>query len=184
MLSYNDLYEYLRKEKYSEQLQTLPKDFISKFSEYMSTARKKFANIEINEFAEEIFKEKRQYENSMAIFRELMLRRKRKILNLVFIAAETGIMKRDFADLLPFEQDLFERLVMAINDADKSLSELLNGKLPEEKNRMIIIKEDIEQFIDLSGEVVGPFKKGNLVNIDAKVADILVSDGKAQFVEN
>ena len=127
MLSYNDLYEHLRKEKYSEHLQNLPKDFVPRFSEYMALTRKKFANIEINEFAEEILKEKKQYENSMAIFRELMLRRKKKILNLVFIAAETGIMKRDFADMLPFEQALFERLVMAINDADKSLSELLKS---------------------------------------------------------
>ena len=184
MFSYNDLYEYLRKEKYSEQLQALPKDFVLQFSEYMVNTRKSFSNVSINELDEDFLKAKKQYENAMAIFKELMLRRKKKILNLVFIAAETGIMKRDFADMLSFERDMFERLVLTVDDADKSLNELLNGKPAETKNKMIIVKEDIEQFVDMSGEIIGPFKKGNLVNLDSKVAEILVSGGKAMFVDD
>jgi len=183
MLTYNDLYEYLRKEKYGEQLQSLSKDFVRQFSDYMSETRKKFSDVSIDNFSDDVLKEKKQYENAMAIFKELMLRRKKKILNLVFIAAETGVMKKDFADMLSFEQDLFERLVMAVNDADKSLSELLNGKPLESKNKMVIVKEDIEQFVDMAGEIIGPFKKGSLVNLDTQVAEILVSGSKAMFVE-
>lgn len=184
MLDYNDLYENLRKEKYSEQLQSLPKDFISQFSSFMAETRKKFSDVGVDDFGEEILKEKKQYENAMAIYKELMLRRKKKILNLVFVAAETGIMKRDFTDMLSFEQDMFERLVMAVDDADKSLNEEMNGKPLETKNKMIMVKEDIEQFVGMAGETIGPFKKGNLVNLDSQVADILVSDGKAMFVDS
>jgi len=183
MINYSDLYEYLRKEKYGEQLQHLPKDFVRQFSEYMAETRKRFSDISVDNFSDDVLKEKKQYENAMAIFKELMLRRKKKILNLVFVAAETGVMKRDFADMLSFEQDLFERLVMAVDDADKSLSELLNGKPLEKTNKMIMIKEDVEQFVDMSGEIIGPFKKGTLVNLDMQVADILVSGKKAMFVD-
>jgi DNA replication initiation complex subunit (GINS family) len=185
MLTYNDLYEFLRKEKYSEQLQNLPKDFVIEFGKYMTETRKKFSDVGLGMegFTEDLLRDKKQYENAMAIYKELMLRRKRKILNLVFVAAETGIMKRDFADMLPFEQDLFERLVMAVDDADKSMSETMNGKPLESKNRMILVKDDIEQFVDMSGGVVGPFKKGNLVNLEAQVGGILVEGGKAMFVE-
>ena len=107
MLTYNDLYEFLRKEKYSEQLQKLPRDFVKEFSSYMVETRKRFSNVEVDSFSDDILKEKKQYENAVAIFKELMLRRKKKILNLVFIAAETGVMKRDFTDMLSFEKDLF-----------------------------------------------------------------------------
>jgi DNA replication initiation complex subunit (GINS family) len=184
MLSYNDLYEILRKEKYSEQLQPLPKSFLEQFSTYMKETRKKFSDISVGDFDDQVLREKKQYENAMTIFKELMLRRKRKILNLVFVAAETGIMKRDFNDMLLFERSLFERLVMSVEDADKSMSESINGKPLETKNRMIIVKEDIEKFVDMQGEVIGPFNKGNLVNIDTKVAEILVDDGKAMFVDS
>ena len=182
MLDYSELYEYLRKEKYSEQLQNLPRDFVQQFSEYMKETRGKFSKME--EFADDYLREKKQYENAMAIFKEMMLRRKKKILNLVFVAAETGIMKKDFSDMLPFERDMFERLVMSVDDADKSMNELLNGKVNESSNKMIIVREDIEQFVDMSGEVIGPLKKGNLMSLDTQIADILVSGGKAVFAED
>ena len=184
MLEYNDLYECLRKEKYAEQLQKLPKDFVQQFSDYLKSKKKDLSTDSEDMFAEDMLREKKQLENAFSIFRELLLRRKRKILNLVFVAAETGIMKRDFSDMLSFEQDLFERLVRSVNDADKVLHEEMNGKqIDISSNKMILIKEDIEEFVDMSGEGVGPYKKGDLVNLDSEVAEILVSGKKAVFVD-
>ena len=48
---------------------------------------------------------------------------------------------------------------------------------------MIIVTQPINEFVDMSGVVVGPFEKGRLVNIESKVADILVADGKAAVVD-
>ncbi|MBU0760273.1 MAG: hypothetical protein KJ858_01115 [Nanoarchaeota archaeon] len=48
---------------------------------------------------------------------------------------------------------------------------------------MIIFKEDINQFIDHNGNAIGPFKSGSLANLNAEVANILVSGGKASFVD-
>ena len=182
MLTYSELYDYLRKEKYSEQLQQLPKKFVQDFSEYVNEAKKRLSSYDEGLFSDDILKEKKQFENAIAIFRELMLRRKKKILNLVFIAAETGIMKRDFADMLGFEQEVFEKLVKAVEEGDKSLNEILNGKI-EIANKMMILHEDVEKFVDMSGNIIGPFKKGELINIDSKVADILVTNGKGKFVD-
>jgi len=185
MLEYGDLYEHLRKEKYSEKLQPLPKNFVLDFSGYLKSKRKEISSFEGELFSDDVMKGKKQFENAISIFKELILRRKKKILNLVFIAAETGIMKRDFTDMLSFEQVLFEKLVKAVNEGDKSLEALMNGKSAQDKdeNKMIIILEDIENFVDMVGKVVGPFKKGTLVNLDTKVADILVSEKKARLVD-
>ena len=136
--------------------------------------------------SEEAIKDKKNFENSISIFKELMLRRKKKILGLVFMASETGIMKRDYSNLLDFEQNIFDNLVKVMNEGDMKLNELLSGgtKKENEKNKMIIMKEKIEEFVDLNGDNIGPFEKGQLANLDKEVAEILVSGGKATFVDN
>lgn len=184
MLTYNDVYEILRKEKYGDNLQQLPKDFVSHMAEYLN--EKKDESMKADDlFADSVLKSKKQLENSISIFKELILRRKKKLLNLVFVAAETGIMKRDYENMMPFEREVFDKLVKAFEDGDKELAKSLNGKNQEEKdkNKMIMFNEKVEQFIDMSGNIVGPFQNGQIANLDSQVSEILVSGGKARFID-
>ena len=71
----------------------------------------------------------------------------------------------------------------AIENGDKDLSRMLNGEREKQDNKMIILNENIEQFVDMNGKVIGPFGKGELINLDFKICEILVSAGKARFVE-
>ncbi len=183
MIGYEDLYELLRKEKYSESLQLLPKNFIEDFSKYMkeNTSEPSSDN---GLFSDALIKSKKEFENAIALFKELILKRKKKILNLVFVATETGIMKRDYENMLPIETKVFEKLVKSFEDGDKELSKILNGQQDkEEKDKMILFKEDVEQFVDHTGSTIGPFKSGELTNLDSNVANILVSGEKADFVD-
>ncbi|MCU0642001.1 MAG: DNA replication complex GINS family protein [archaeon] len=184
MISYNDMYELLRKEKFSENLQLLPKDFLKDVSDYLSE-KKEQSSKEDDLFADSINKTKKQLENSIAIFKEMILRRKKKLLNLVFVAAETGIMKRDYENMLPMERDLFEKLVKAFEESDKDLGKTMSAKKAEEgkKNKMIIFNQDVEQFVDMTGNLIGPFAAGELANIENEISAILVSGGKATFVD-
>ncbi|NCO11814.1 hypothetical protein CO038_02480 [Candidatus Pacearchaeota archaeon CG_4_9_14_0_2_um_filter_39_13] len=183
-MDYNELYEVLRKEKYSDQLQSLPKDFVEQAGEFFKEKRESFSVIEGDLFSDSALRNKKQFENSKAIFKELMLRRKKKILNLVFVAAETGIMKRDFGNMLGFEQELFEELVVAVESGDKKLRDLINGKKEEEiKHKLVVLKEDVGEMVDMNGQTVGPFKKGQLINLDSEVAGVLVQGEKADFID-
>ena len=63
MIGYNELYEILRKEKYSEALQPLPKDFIDRFKEYInSKTETTSANPDL--FSDSLAKSKKQFENA------------------------------------------------------------------------------------------------------------------------
>ncbi len=187
MLSYNDLFEYLRKEKYGEQLQKLANDFVSGFTEFMVELTKGFSKDE-DSFLDDSLIVKKQHENSIAIFKELMLRRKRKILNLVFVAAETGVMKKDFEDMLSFEKNLFEVLVEKVSSADKELSKLMNGNGKKSKSskkisgKKVKLLDKVEEFVGLSGDAVGPFEKDTVAELDSQVAEILIESGKAEEV--
>ena len=183
MITYNDLYELLRKEKYSETLQVLPKNFLADFSDFLHDSKNDSQESDL--FQEHIAKAKKQLENAISLFKELMLRRKKKLLSLVFIAAETGIMKRDYENMVDIEREVFDILVKTFEDADKKVFNLVNGKKgqADSVNKMIIFNQEVEQFVDMFGNVVGPFHVGELANLDGPVCEILVGGGKARFVD-
>lgn len=184
MITYNDLYECLRKERYSEQLQPLSKKFVFDVSDYISE-KKKLSTQKDDVFSEEVSKIKKQLENSSSIFKELMLLRKKKLLGLVFVASETGISKRDFENMLDFEKELFDNIMISIQQAEKTLSsEFMNGTMENEENlmKLILFTENVDEFMGMDGKVLGPFKKDDIVNLPKQIAQILVSDRKAEVV--
>lgn len=184
MITYNDIYEAARKERYSEQLQPLAKKFIHEMANYL-VDKEKIALKEDDVFSDVIIKTKKQIENARTLFQELMRRRRKKILNLVLIAAETGISKQDFENMLETEKRLFEELMKNIDFSNKEISATLNGKKSEAelKNELVVFKEGVEEFVDLEGEKTGPFEKGQIANIPKEIAKILIDDGKCEVVE-
>ncbi|VVB78228.1 Uncharacterised protein [uncultured archaeon] len=185
MIAYNELYDALRKERYSEQLQPIPKNFIKDVAAYLKD-KKEIANKKDDDFSDTIMKTKKQFENSIAIFKELMLRRKKKILELAFVAAETGISKRDFENMLAVEKEAFEGIMKSLERSDKTINEMLKGMDNEEhkpKNKMVVFIEDVVEFLDLDGNKLGPFKKGDVANISEEIANILVIDKKAEAID-
>lgn len=183
MIGYSELYELLRKEKYADALQELPKKFVADFSEYLGNMK----SIEISGddlMGASVSKDKKQFENAISLFKELMLRRKKKLLNLVFVATETGIMKKDYENMLVHEKEIFDVLVKVFEEGDKKLNMTLNGRKEiEDKKRMIMFNQSVEEFVGGEGESVGPYSSGELVNVDFKVAEILVGGGKASYVD-
>ncbi len=184
MITYNELYDALRKERYTEQLQALPKSFIKEVGAYLKD-KKEIANRKDDDFSDTIVKTKKQFENSIAIFKELMLRRKKKILDLAFVAAETGISKRDFENMLMVEKEAFDDIMKALERSDKKINEILKGMEEDgtrSKNKMIVFIEDVEEFLDLEANKMGPFKKGDVANISKEIANILIIDKKAEAI--
>lgn len=181
MITYNDIYEASKKERYTDQLQQLPKNFVNEVADYLKE-KKEIASKQDDVFSDVIVKTKKQLENALTLFKELLLRRKKKILNLVLIATETGISKQDFENMMPFEKSLFEELMKNIDISEKKLnSALLGNGENEQKNEMIVFKDNVEEFIDLNGEKMGPFEKGQIANIPKEIAKILIEGEKAEI---
>ena len=183
MITYNDIYEVSRKERYSEQLQKLPKNFLRDVSQYFKE-KKEITSREEDAFSDSALKSKKQLENAVTLFRELMLRRRKKILNLVLVAAETGISKQDFESMLDFEKTLFDSIMDCVNVADKEMNfSLNNSEEVETGNMLILMLEPISTFTDMDGEKLGPYEKGQIANIPEQIAELLIADGKAEEVK-
>lgn len=183
MLTYNDIYETLRKEKYSESLQQLSKKFIKEFKEFLQERQNQAGNSS-DIFSESSQKTKKQLENAIALFKEIILRRKKKILNLAFVATETGIMKRDFENMLEIEKETFDILVKTFENQDKEITKMLqNNEEKKERNKMILFTQEVKEIIDGEGKTIGPFKVGELANLNTEIANILVENEKASIVD-
>ncbi|VVB83437.1 Uncharacterised protein [uncultured archaeon] len=180
MITYNDIYEASKKERYSEQLQQLPKNFVNEVANYLNEKRE-ISSKDNDLFSDVIVKTKKQLENAITLFKELILRRKKKILNLVLVASETGISKQDFENMLPFEKTLFEELMKSIDLSEKTLNDMLNGSQQEQKNELIVFREFVEEFVGLEGEKMGAYEKGQIANIPKEIAKILIDSGKAEL---
>jgi len=185
MITYNDIYEAARKERYSEQLQGIPKNFIREVADYLREKKDVAVNSDEGDFSDLVVKTKKQLENAITLFRELVIRRRKKILGLVLIASETGISKQDFENMLQIEKELFEEIMKCVEGSDKKLNDLLNGNAKEKisENVLVLCLDDVEEFLNLEGEKMGPYEKGQIVNLPREIAKILVQGNKVEFVE-
>jgi DNA replication initiation complex subunit (GINS family) len=183
MISFSDIYEAMRKEKYSENLQILPRTFLVEVSNYLKQKRE-FLNKEDDLFSDVSIKEKKKLDNAMSSFRDLLRIRKKKILNLAFVASQVGISKKDFENLLGFEKDLFEELVKALERAEKNQAGEMTGSSKDNEcsHRLVRFLEDVPEFLNAEGRAVGPFAKGEVGNLECEIVNMLVSDKKVEVI--
>lgn len=189
MITYQEIYDILRKEKYNEALQQLPKKFLEKISSYLGE-KKDIVNREQKNgelFSDTLRMTRKQLDNAISIIKEIIVIREKKVLNLAFTAALTGISKRDTDNLLEHEKELFDTTVTQLEKNQKFISKSLNGQAGEEKkdlkNILLRFKEEVSAFLDAEGSEIGPFKPGDIANLPKNIAEILLSDEKAVLID-
>lgn len=183
MITYNDLYEALRKEKYIPQLQLLTKNFFEDAAVYFKDKRAFGEKDGGDLFSDISMQNKKKLENAVALFKELLLLRRKKILNMAFVASETGVSKKDFENLVDFEGELFEDVTKSLEKAAKSLDGMMSGEKSDEKYTLVRFLDGVTEFLGLDGESHGPFAKGEVANLDREIVDILVKDKKVEVIE-
>ena len=51
------------------------------------------------------------------------------------------------------------------------------------KVHKVLFLEDVEEFVGLDGNNLGPFKKGDSAELVSEISNILVADGRARLKE-
>ena len=140
-ITYETLFDLLRREKNREELQSLDKDFYEQVLAYLK--EKKEA---LTKKGDELFvsaereKLKIQFQNIRRIIKELYERREKKIINMALNKARTGSDVIDTSALLPSEKKFFDEEVSllakykdSVLDAILHLKEFNNSKKGDEK---------------------------------------------------
>ena len=187
-ITYETLYELLRREKNREELQELSASFYNDVIEYL------MGKAGIMEKETEPAK-KRQTETELAnvkkLIRELYHKRERKIANIAISRARTGSEMDDSKCLLAPERELYEALFDdLITHREKMLESVLGGKAPENdtklenKDMTIRFIAPVPSFLGPEMESFGPFAKDDIASLPKKVAQVLVEKQRAEKAED
>lgn len=182
MITYQEIYDTLRKEKYSEALQQLPKKFLEEITAYLAE-KKEIVGREKDKalFSDTMRLTRKQLDNTVSIIKEIIAIREKKVLNIAFTAAMTGISKKDTENLLKHEKELFELIAKKLEQNQEEVNQKLEGKAEKEKdlkNLLIRFKEDVPAFLDGEGNELGPFDHGDMANLPLEIVKILIDSGK------
>jgi DNA replication initiation complex subunit (GINS family) len=200
IITYETLYEIMRREKFRPELQVLNKEFFEDLVKYFN---EKKSILESQQKKKSIFtpsetqKTQKQIENIKKIIRELYEKRENKIIQLAMFASRNNDNPL-FQEMLPEERKFFKELLGVINNYRKNiLYNLIEGKHPEIKQpekpkelktekkdsiKMVRFLQSIPKFIGTDLNIYGPFEEEEIAALPSEVVDLLTKKKKTEVI--
>ncbi|MBN2423119.1 DNA replication complex GINS family protein [Candidatus Woesearchaeota archaeon] len=195
-LTYELLYEIVRKEKTNADLQKLDQDIYEKIINYINDKKQVFKTTIKDSSAPENEKEKikTQFNNIRRLIKELFERREKKLIVLAINKSRTNAANLDLSALIEEEKVFFDIAVSILNKFRKDvLLNLINASMPtyipdkqkqpqenpdlkndSENKTQVKFIGSIQKFFGPELEIYGPFKPGDTAELPNKIADLLV----------
>lgn len=201
IITYETLYEILRREKLRPELQPLDKSFFQDIVKYLSE-KQSILQSQMGKASifssSETKKNQKQIENLKRMVKELYERRENKILQIAVFSSRTDD-KVDFHEMLEEERQFFKNLVFTLNIFRKNvlfnILALKNPELSQEgepkelktenkpHNKLIRFLHATPKFVDDNLKVHGPFEEEDLASLPLKVANILIKNDRAEVIQ-
>ena len=200
IITYETLYELMRREKFRPELQKLNKEFFNDFIKYFN---EKKIILESQQKKKSIFtstetqKTQKQIENIKKIIKELYEKRENKIIQLAMFASRNND-NPTFNEMLIEEKKFFKDLLETTNNYRKNiLHNLIQGKQPEIKEvekpkelktekkdsiKMVRFLQSIPKFIGNDLNIYGPFEEEEIAAIPAEIAKLLTKKKKTEII--
>ncbi len=207
-ITYETLFEVLRREKNNEDLQKLEQDFFSEMKKYIEEKnRSLLEKPRLDQFLEGYENEQNairiQLNNIRKLIKDIFDRRERKIMEMAINKAKTGSNVIDTSSLLPEEKGFFEHQIRLISEFRYDLLELiltgskrqemppkeepkdLNMALSEQNDKAfkkVQILESVPKFVGVDLEIYGPFDTDEQLELHPEIAEMLVKVNKARII--
>ncbi len=201
VLTYETLYEILRREKSKEEIQKIDNNFFNDVLNYLKEKQKAYDDSLAKDDVfsrDEREKLHIQLNNIKRILKDLYDVRERKIISLGINRSRINSNVINTTNLLAEEKALFEGLVavlqvhrhgiinkvLDLRQPDISISENNKTEIPKPKENITNVKflDKIEQFVGKELELYGPFDKNDEAKLPRELADVLIKQGKAVIV--
>ncbi len=200
-ITYETLFEILRREKSREELQKLDESFFSNIINYLKEKEefilRQKKNPDLFSFDDEK-KSNNQLLNVKKIIQELYERREKKIINIALNKSKTNSNIIDTSTLLPEEKLMFQDLVKHLDKYRLGIiGKVLQNQLPslkeegkkkeenqeEENKKMVRFLHPIPKFIGPELEIYGPFETEEIATLPGEVVRVLVEKKRAEEIK-
>ncbi len=191
LITYDLIYEVLRKEKYRNELQKLDKDFYKNVTNYLKEKKEILDDSNQDSiFSGEVQKTRKQLENTMKMIKELYERREGKILQIALLSSRSN-SNEEIENVLEEEKELFNVLKNNLSKYRSGIIEkvlickepcIAVSDLKGEENKVVRFIKPVPQFVGEDLNVYGPFEEDNVVNIPSKTAKILIENKRVEEI--
>ena len=188
-LSYEYLYDLLRREKTQPEIQKLESAFLADLREYLTARinhiKEQSSKPSVFSTQESIATEK-QLENIKRIIRELYERRETKILTLALSSSRTSA-KYDTNVLLEEERKLFVSVKELLDKSRAATFESLSKEEePKEINaglgRQVKFLNPTPQFLGTDLKQYGPFEQEHITSLPEDIAQLLIKNKRVEEI--
>ena len=202
-ITYETLFEMLKREKETTDLQKLDTAFFNDFVDYLNEKKKMLEKDDALFSYDEKKKLERQIDNARRIIKEIYEKREKKIIELALIKSRTKSNIIDKSHFLDNEKKFFN-MITEILDAfrveaiervlagsylskDKEEAAILDNKAAEESQKkdtkLVRFLNSVPKFVGKELEEYGPFEEEDIANLPAEIADILLGKGRAEEIK-
>ncbi len=201
-ITYETLFDILRHEKNTGELQNLNKFFYDDVVSYLKAKQDILNNTEGGFSETEKEKTLAQLQNIKKILKEIYEKREKKIIDIALNKAKTGSDIVDLSSLLPQERKFFDIMVKLFsNNRNEVLNKIINGQQPtlnevikpkkEEKDnteeeqitkKKIKFIHPVPKFLGKDLETYGPYNSDEIAELPKELADILIRKGRAEEI--
>tara|TARA_Y100000310_G_C20545526_1_gene745374 strand:+ start:23 stop:682 length:660 start_codon:yes stop_codon:yes gene_type:complete len=211
-ITYETLFELLKREKDTADLQKLDPSFFNDFVDYLSEKKKMLSKEDTLFSYDEKKKVEKQIDNAKRIIKEIYERREKKILNIALTKSRTKSSVIDTSPLLENEKkflnetekvlNIFRKEVIDNIIDEKYASEItMEKKEINEKNDNVVGKEINEEkeekttklvrflqvvpkFVGKELEEYGPFAEEDIANLPSEIADVLINKERVEEIKD
>lgn len=193
--SYEDIYEILRAEKYSADLQPISIEQLQKIRRYLANKEEFLVRQTESKFDDAVDKIKVEVENAKRALKDLYDKRERKVISRALFSARGGFKFKDTTSMLLSEEKLYfmllelfkksgEEFFSFLNSepvltADETKAVQLEPKPLKEDFKRLKLAEAIPELMDTKLNRYGPFVAGAEVELPFELAELLLKQNKA-----
>lgn len=179
---YNELYEAWRKERESEEIQALPRDFFAQLADYISKIKEEGRMLDEKTLRGRLLLQER--EKVLRLTEELVRARYEKIMHLVSagkVVSGTSLTEQEIS--------LYEKTLPSTESYLGVLDTILQGRLSKveekvkSKNVVVRILKEIPAIIGVDMRTYGPFKPEDVASLPVENARILIEEDAAEEIE-
>ena len=202
-ITYETLFELLKREKDMTDLQKLDPSFFNDFIDYLNDKKNMLGKEDALFSGDEKKKVETQIDNAKRIIKGIYERREKKILNIALIKSRTKSNVIDTSAFLENEKKLFDEVVKVLDGfRSEVIDNIIDGKQisgttiektnetanieksgTKKTTKLVRFLHSVPKFVGKELEEYGPFEEEDVANLPSEIAKILLDKGRVEEIK-